>query len=405
MRKWLCLIIISTAALVTMLFISASNTDVHVPFVSNARIYQVAILPICNPGTSCDPKIPLQLRHSFFKHYSGVAAFINQASNGHARVHGTSTPWLRPRQKIKSAEEVINRSEELINLANEHIKLTDFDVVVLYTKVSGSKKTISWPAGQIIKTPTNDIRPAIAIMLNTEIFAAPTDNQPISAILPSIEWAQEFLKMLQLSAHAHALKCENTHEISSCELGIAQDPFSVLGQASFSLLPNWAMRRAIGWTQAKDIIAIRNNGTYHIDQNDNSLPRALEIYLPMPLKLNESTSFNRIFVEPKLPIGFDGLPRKLINNDIYDDLSALLKKHSTGAFLYFGYQQNNVDSTALIDTKISKNTVRRSFISHLIEMADSQLLPGQDFKVFDSSITLRVLKANNTSLTIQVLGF
>src|SRR5262245_6714676 len=110
MRRWVLIAIVAVVCapwLFPPMHFFASSDE-------HRKVYRVAIVPICNPGTHCDPRLPARLASVFFEHPAGVASFIAAASNGRAEVRGHTAPWLRPRFRIKNLESAEDMRPELM---------------------------------------------------------------------------------------------------------------------------------------------------------------------------------------------------------------------------------------------------------------------------------------------------
>lgn len=400
---------LTACAMVALLFLAAAKLDLddtRAPV--GAKTYRVAILPICNPGTSCDPDLPAKLGRAFFSHPKGVAAFIKEASNQRAFVAGTTTSWLRPRSKLKSSQEVIDRSDDLINLARDQIELSDYDVIFLYANVSGRGVTYSLPLAPQVTAVSLDRRPGLALMVNIEVSFLPNDDYYTSAIVPSTLWANELLHIIGLQGRANSISCEDMSHLSSCQERAHGDPFSTLGQPLFSVVPNWSMKRALKWSAPIDIMRVMSNGVFRIDQNDEHLPKALEIILPKPLQLNASVAFDRLFLEQKTATGFDKLLGRLRDADFLSRYTSAESAPMEGALLYLTQFKQASTTTALLDVNPNSPGVKSRGIKSPAspgEMVDALLTPKRVLKLFDSPITLQVESATSTSLTVKVSGY
>lgn len=175
--------------LIFILFTADVSTD-YIRVFANTKVYRVAILPICNPGTSCEPKLPKALGRKFFKQKNGVAVTLYEASENRTLIKGVTTSWLRPKNKLKSIQHVLDQTESLIELAKDQIVLSDFDIFYIYTNVISSISATGWPKGQILNIDNKDLNPAIVFILDPHI-----NNQKKShhTVLPSEDWRHEFL--------------------------------------------------------------------------------------------------------------------------------------------------------------------------------------------------------------------
>jgi hypothetical protein len=179
------------------LFLFSSTVDLD-GFISPSRTksYTIAILPICNPGTRCDPELPKNLKHGFFKHPSSVARYLKKLSNSQILIKGTAINWLRAKQRLRNSTDVINNLPELLSMASTEIKLSDFDIFFFYLNTPGHTQSIAWPPGQIISVNHTELSPGIGIMINTPLYEAVDLNIRTSTVLPATTWAQSLVRIL-----------------------------------------------------------------------------------------------------------------------------------------------------------------------------------------------------------------
>lgn len=380
------------ALMALMLLAAADNEPVIGPLPRDMKVYRIALLPICNPGSSCDPDLPQRLQHAFFKHPLGVASFIRLASEGRAQLFGIATSWIRPKTKQKSLDELVNHSEELINLANNQINIGDFDIFYIYTQVNNrTNQEVSWPPGQLITTESGELYPGVALMINSPIHFKKQVGARTSSILPSTPWAVELLHMIGLKSIAHRLSCTNPSTLSDCHVDYGRDPFSVLGDGERSLMPNWQMRRALSWMNKRDILSISKSGVYYVENDPSQQnPKALEITLPEPLKLNEDTSFDRLYIEQRRDNLFDKTLRSLYQNV---DPS---QEEAVGTLLYLA-RSHDGNVTYTIDPQ------RRSFPNGNVP-SRTRLFPTDSFKLFDSGVSIQFVESNARKLTVKIEG-
>lgn len=378
----------STMAICALLIFSASKADDDTHVAKHAtQTYRVLILPICNPGFSCDPALPKQLEELFFRHKLGVSAFIKTVSHHHAKVIGTVSGWVRPRHKLKSALHVLEQSDELFALAKP-MRLRDFDIIFLYTTMSGASTEMSWPSGQLIFSDAEELKPGLAYMINTPIYHKTSTRIARSAILPSTSWAKELLHAIGLSTNSTSLVCKDL-ELRSCTL--ERTPIA----SARPQMPTAFLRRSLNWSHQKAIKQVRENGIFTISATDTTPWAGLELILPKAVEINGGTRFDRLFIEPKTRNGFDQLFGRALRAENNDTEDSILDD----ALLFFGNGQNDVSSLSLI-TKLSNttgNSPRKNFFASSAR--------EQSFNVFDTSITVRVVKANAASVAIKIDGF
>jgi hypothetical protein len=179
----------------------------------------------------------------------------------------------------------------------------------------------------------------------------------------------------------------------------------MFGDLGFSLAPNLSARQALSWSSPNALQKIEKNGNYHLYFERNKT-LSLVVDLPKPLHLNASISFSRLIIEPRLSTRFDRSLWSLQSPEHKARFSRIVEEQAIGAFLYLRGDGSDA-STVLIDAHPNtypKDAHGFSKASLFAELADSKLLPGQSFKVFDSPITLKVLRATPSSLTLNVEG-
>lgn len=165
---------------------------------SRTKTHRVAILPICNPGTACDPDLPDSISYTFFKHPAGIARYLKQTSHGQVIIKGKALPWIRAKQKIKSYHDVINNLPGFLSSAGAQIKLSDYDIFFIYINTPGQPRDIGWPPGQIIMVNETELSPGLGLMINSPVYRAIDHHNRDTAILPSVSWAAVLLRILEI---------------------------------------------------------------------------------------------------------------------------------------------------------------------------------------------------------------
>lgn len=393
--------------LLASVFLTASNPEYSAWSASrHTRLYRVAILPVCNLGTYCDPDLPRRLGQGFFRLSNGVASFINEISEGQAHVVGKTTPWIRPKWRLKSSQDLIAQSELVIELAASYLRPEDYDVFFIYGHIGTALREEAWPSGQILRIGAKELKPGLVFMINSDIFSAPVRGKLQSALSPSLGWARQFLRSIGLRGNSHVLNCQDVRHIGSCTIRAAKDPFSLLGEVGFSLAPSWPMKEALSWSWPTAVTKIEHDGSYQLDLAAKS-SRSLVVHLPKPLKLNASINFDQLIIEPRPITRFDRTLRKLQSPEVTARFLPLLNKFEHGAFVYFGSSMLDKASTVLIDAHANSESVAwRGYgkSSLFAELVDTKLMPGQSFKVFDSPVLLKITRATASSLTVNIEG-
>lgn len=377
--------------LLSLILSSSTRTDFQRHLNHQTRIVRVAILPICNPGTSCEPEVPKILDKSFFRSSFSVATFLHEVSSSHTLITGTTLPWLRPKTRIRSTDELITRRDELLSLVNPHTLLTNFDVYFFHITIAGLSQSFVHVEHEHALT--------IAYMVNSEIYAKPVRGKIQSAIAPSTPWALALLRSIGVSGDAHTLACDDDSALARCFVQRNKDPYSILGDTGFALTPSMAQGRSTLWSE-QGLRIIDKDGLYRIDLS-RAPQTTFAIALTTPLRLNDTMQFDRLFIEHRQFTRFDRTLWRLHGKDAPQNLSPYVH----GAFLYLSSSENPASSTLLIDThprSASDATGGRS--ARLLEFSDTALLQGQSFRVFESAITLKVTHASATALTISVAG-
>jgi hypothetical protein len=372
------------------------------------KTYKLAILPICNSESPCDNTLPKKIEQAFFKDKRSVTQFIKEASDGRIEVSGKVLAWLKPVSPLLNSNDVISRKEELVNLAAKLINLKDYDVFYLYTQTKGAGTQVGLP-GQVIRIKDGEIiKPGIAYMVNSDISFAFNNEVPSSVITPSNSWAHELLHILGLNGHANSLRCKNTKSLKSCEFRAYGDSFSTMGEAIFSLKPNWSMKRSLSWAESSDIGLVTSDGVYSIDAHKKNAPRALEVYLPKAITLKPGVTFDRLFIEQRSNDGFDNLLDRLKDPLFLSRYRDNAKASTDGAFLYFAYQNRATPTTVLLDSHPNSPNVKKLGVKWPYnpgEMSDAILPVHESLSIFDSGLKVEVLSAAKDSLKVKISGF
>ncbi len=230
-------------------------------------------------------------------------------------------------------------------------------------------------------------------MINAEIFEKPTIGKLTSVITPATSWAQALMKTQGHSGSADALRCDDHVALSSCTIRKSKDPYSLLGTMEFSVALPRIHRK---WDRE-----VLKNGSYEVDDKSQ-----LKVQLPFPIELNASTSFDQLIIEQRRTSKFDRTLLALQSKELKGNQQSLTKTHSKGAFLYLISSQNPGAETLLIDANPASPPADYGNRAALLsELADTSLIAGKKFKLFDSSLTLEVTRVSAKSLTIKVDGF
>ncbi len=383
--------------LMAMFTSSSSENFQGAPVTRATRIVRIALLPICNPGLSCDPTLPATINRSFFRSSFGVANFIHDVSRNNTRIVGTTLPWLRAKRRLHSAGDLIAQKDELLALARVALTKREFDVYIFYLTLGGS----SLESVEVMRDATLPTK-TFTFLVNTPLISIPLNQKPHSTIVPSIPWALAILRTLGVNGTSNTLHCEPHSTLGQCTVQRSRDPYSILGDMAFSLAPPSSSTRSI---LSRDVLPldIANDGSYRLDAMHTS--NLLVINLKTPLVLNASTRFDRIYIEQRRFSHFDRQLLRTLSKELKGPAHRVLASHQQGAFLYLGSSARQHESTLLIDANpqtASSNQSGRSAI--LAEFSDTSLLPGKKFKLFETPITLEVTDHNATSMTIKVAG-
>lgn len=255
------------------------------------KLHNVVILPLCNPGSRCDPDLPQKLSHSFFHHERGVASFIRDVSVNQDQIRGVTTTWLRPDRKIRNARDLIASVEKIVAASKTIIDPEAFDIYLIYAQIGGPMSIASWPEGQVLELGSRNIMPGLVFVLNGEIYTKPDRRFVESAIVPSMKWGEAMLNVLELEKPAH-LYCDNMKNLYSCDVN---ERLTAIAKRADDL-PSWKEKSLIRWRREEDLLTATRDGVYHI--YENQLPRALEIKLEQAIKLGGLT-LNHVVIEPK----------------------------------------------------------------------------------------------------------
>lgn len=359
-----------------LLVLSAKRATEQAPYAKRAiKSYRVLILPICNPGFRCDPKLPRQLEHLFFRHEHGVAAFIKNLSRGQAHIIGHATDWMRPAQKLKSTQQILDRREELLALSYT-AKPDTYDMVFLYTMTSGPATEQSFTQGQWATADLEGLEPGLALMINAPIFHKAMPHVTKSAILPSTSWAHKLLHVMGLTEKPWNLSCPQKDHVASCTMEQSAE--------EDVMIPPGYLRRAMKWANTS-IRTISQNGIYRLDSGSRNLPSALEIRLPKPIRFN-AIRFDRLFVEPK---SYGSSFLKLFPSQD--------NKNSHGL--------NSIFNHAFIYLSTSDDESTISLLNPLSEDSTHSLLTKKStLEILDTSVTMTIVKHDSTSLAIKIDG-
>jgi hypothetical protein len=348
--------------------------DGHVLY-ANSKIYRIALLPICNPGMTCEPSLPKKLNELFFKNSRGVASYMHDASNGYAIVKGQTTDWLFPKTRLKSRQEVFTATGDLISLAHDQIDFTQFDIFIFYTRLPGVESIISWPPGQIVRGDTFELVPGLAFIFNAKIFDASLEKFPKSAIVPGTHWARALLDVLNLPANLKHYMCTGQLDVNACRL--APTPGFLVDEHR-SLAFDWSINGVLNWYRPADLGFINQNGIYEIGRT--KMPKTLEISLPNPVHFPHTPGkFDRLLIEFKAKSRWDRFVDSLNKNS-----TTILKKDL----------MSHVDFFLKGDLRGPLTTLTLS----------NQFL-AKPIKIFDTNITMEFAKATDSSLTVRVQGY
>jgi hypothetical protein len=399
---WTWAIFIGAEELVTQ---SRPQGMVHPSSLTGAKVVRIAILPFCGSNQNCDTSRPGAIKEAFFNHPRGVKAFIENASGGRVKIEGTVTGWINVASPLATAKDVVKRRSELIELAKAELDLGAFDVFYIFANTPTAGTQMGLKSGTQIHVGSGTKDVSVALMINSLTATQVTERQPASVVLPSNSWAHELLHILGIVGHANGMKCQNLTDIKSCQLRAYGDSFSTMGEAAFFLSPNWSMKRDLKWAEPSDILTVTKSGEYTIDQKNKKFPKALEIVLPKAIELKPKVVFDRLWVEQKVPEQQDDILNRLNGSDFLRRFSQKTSFPTDGAFLYFGYQNRRTNTTVLIDTKLNSSGVLKSGIKwpgNPGENADALLSDFSPFAVFNSGLTISLVKKTSTQLTIRV---
>ncbi len=376
-------------------FLSSSNPK---PLATSAsrhtKLIRVAIVPICNPGTACDPGLPHKLDGSFFRSAFGVASFIGEISAGNVQVVGTTLGWIRPKAKLKNTEDLLAHSEELLLQASAKLELEDFDNFIFYVKMNTASREIAWPAGQILRVAQKDLQPGLAFMINSTIFQGAVFGKPESALLPSVKWTQIFLASIGFNSEANALSCQVTKRLDQCTQYVGKDPFSIFGLGAFALSPSFLTMRQ------PSPVALGENYVFDLAKDE---AKGITVTLDKPISISDRTEFDRLYIELRPLTRFDRKLRRLLNKEVASRIPNSLSPYHDGIYLYLGSSKNDSPSTLLIDAN-PQTGVKIGRSALLSELADTKMSPGQNFQLFESHLSVMLTSAGPKRIAVKVSG-
>lgn len=181
--------------------ISATLGAMH--FIERSKRHiDIIIVPICNPGRSCQPSFPKQLRNDFFHHPRGVGPLISSLLREDVVVRGQVTPWIRASQKLKSPEEIVHEIPFILEQINTNLNIKDFQVILFTVDTPGSHQTIFWPTDQPLEIHKENIGQRIGIIINPSFSKNLSIDFPIS---PSKAWLKTTAAILGLTEAQYQL--------------------------------------------------------------------------------------------------------------------------------------------------------------------------------------------------------
>lgn len=166
------------------------------------RHVNVIIVPICNPGRSCEPSFPKQLRDEFFHHPRGVGQLLSKLLGAGVVVGGQVMPWIRATKKLKSSEEVLQEIPFIIEQINIKSKTNEYQIVLFTIDTPGKNQTIFWPEDQKLEINQTNIGQKIGVIINSSLTRKLIAESPI---LPSVAWLEATASILKLSKTEYQL--------------------------------------------------------------------------------------------------------------------------------------------------------------------------------------------------------
>ena len=370
------------------------------------------------PSTYNEYISPEALGELVFKSKNGLNSFLQEASYGRTSLEGSVIGWgiidsqtegsqfdnLKGQKKVQAAVKLLEGQVDLEDA------LTALDIIVVYTRESISGNRSSHSTLEVDDQIKLEGLPEVSSLkwLLFENGDLELDNGDIPSgpdmVLPSANWAIEFLTQMGIKGKADALFPDSS-DINSAlvlhSLPEGANPYSIMGSPHWAVHPDLGMKISLGWLKDGEFSQVNKDGDYRISTLESAINLSVDgvpdfkgavIELPFPYtfsnKSGEKIETKRLFVEYRDATGFDSiLESKLEDSEQLNTYTSLETVNRRGLLVYASYPDSNngsaLQSTVLLDihpgtplTEVSaSNTMYRAFG----ELSDAFLNLNEEF--------------------------
>ncbi len=342
---------------------------------------------------------PQQLGDTFFNDPDGVQAFMNEASYGAVSFSGRVVGWINLPPATTPATTIQQNYNTYAEQATAYANFADYDIVYFVFLTDGTDGLqIGWNETNTIKVSQGTFTVGIDFMINSFFYLQAGSPAYYSVILPSRSWSHELVHTFGSVGHDLSLDCGSTVIASSCAIQPYGDPFSLMGESAFGNHPTINVKNHLGWLGDSRLTKVTQSGDFTICPSEtvDTGNKGLVIPLKTPITLmsttgNVSTTFDRIMVEYRLPLGFDRYLDRLQTSWL-TPFKTDGPVREDGVLVTLGYQDTTTTATALLDMHPASSYVATTGIEvagNVGKFSDAMLYVGESYPFAGQTITLR----------------
>ena len=343
---------------------------------------------------------PRQLGDVFFNDPNGVHAYINEVSHGKVSLSGRVVGWMDLPVTTTPTDDFRINKDAYAQRAVSYATIANYDVVYLVGLTDGDDvMQLGWQLQNSLTTTQGTAMVGIDYMINSAFFREAGGNYAYSTILPSRSWAHELLHTLGASGHDISLDCGQVPYGTSCNNIVAYgNPFSAMGESALGNHPSIYMKSVLGFIEPSQLVSVTSSGTHTLcaSASNDTKPKGLTIPLKQPLTIAQAsgdpTTFDRLIIEHRRPMGFDRYLERL-GTDWLDRFKTDGPVSADGVLVSLGYANfDETDSTLLLDTHPTSSFTSAGIImsGNVGRMSDATLLVGETFSIESQGITIKV---------------